>query len=200
MKKTLPLLAIALALSVNAYAFQVADSQYNGGYNGLDLNTAETLFNNLSPKGGGGGAPLGAVIIWTQAGNPEDWENWHDCDGATDSKMSGSQVCVEKGICAAPNFTGRFLRQQGGNGGAVNTQQNDAIRNITGWFRIYESTGLGGNGAFSTYQTGGGTQQYRSGGPPSNFNASFDASRVVPVANENRPLSHTVRYLIRINE
>ena len=59
MKTLLTSLILTLALSVNAYAYQIADAQYDGGYNGLDLNTAETLFNNLSPKGGRGRRTLG---------------------------------------------------------------------------------------------------------------------------------------------
>jgi hypothetical protein len=78
-------------------------------------------------------------------------------------------------------------------------RQGDAIRNIVGDAPIMTRSVSGGN-AFREDKTEdirlvGGNQNFR----PSAFaaNLSFDASRVVPVANENRPINFAVHYYIK---
>ena len=97
-----------------------------------------------------------------------------------------------------PDLRGLFLRGHGGNSAALGVQQSDAIRNITGTLaNVQESQQR------SAYATGAFrlTTSMTQGHPYYTVNGSygcdFDASRVVPTANENRPVNQAVRYLIR---
>ena len=96
-----------------------------------------------------------------------------------------------------PDYRGVFLRGLGGNSATLGELQGDAIRNITGYFgRIDDNMGDYVNGAFylkiakgwdwSSYATDTNSQILY-----------FDASRVVPVAVENRPINKSVRYFIK---
>ena len=89
------------------------------------------------------------------------------------------------GSGGTPDLRRRFVRGVGGNSGALGAVQEDAIRNITGTF----STVIQGNptsGAF--YQSGAGTRTKQYTDWDGQI-LSFDASRVVPTANENRPVN-----------
>ncbi|MBS5828224.1 MAG: tail fiber protein [Campylobacter concisus] len=105
-----------------------------------------------------------------------------------------------------PNFAdGKFMRSIGGNAAALGTAQQDAIRNIKG------STGYGYGSAI---REAGGTTGAFTGGPddtvrhqwhfslhaPNNYQdvVSFDASKVVPTANENRPYNMAVVVIIKV--
>ena len=97
-----------------------------------------------------------------------------------------------------PDLRGLFLRGHGGNSAALGIQQSDAIRNITGTLaNVQESQQR------SAYATGAFrlTTSMTQGHPYYTVNGSygcdFDASRVVPTANENRPVNQAVRYLVR---
>lgn len=94
-----------------------------------------------------------------------------------------------------PDYRGAFLRGLGGNS-AVDfaTQQNDAIRNITGSFQA-TSYGVSVSGAFS--HTGSGNSHPWDGTGGLQRSYSFDASLVVPTAVENRPLNHAVNFFIK---
>ena len=97
-----------------------------------------------------------------------------------------------------PNFAdGKFMRGIGGNAAALGVAQDDAIRNITGTLPPYDAGTLPANierGAFKTVAGGGaiptGTQGVRA-------YQIFDASLVVPTANENRPLNMAVVVIIK---
>lgn len=97
-----------------------------------------------------------------------------------------------------PNFSdGKFMRGIGGNAAALGTVQQDAIRNITGAIPAYDGGALPNSvkpGAFKGIAGGGavviGTSETRG-------YQTFDASRVVPTANENRPLNMAVVVIIK---
>jgi hypothetical protein len=79
--------------------------------------------------------------------------------------------------------------------GALGSVQGDTIRNITATFSF-----KAGNPARSfegaSYPIAPGGQSHDNDGP--SIEASgFDASRVVPIANEIRPVNTAVRFLIR---
>lgn len=103
-----------------------------------------------------------------------------------------------------PDYRGLFLRGQGGNAAALGVQQDDAIRNITGEWKRSSDVGaytsyMDGNltGVFGKTMT---TVRNLAGGQASRSDIAsinFDVSRVVPTANENRPVNKAVRYLIR---
>lgn len=94
-----------------------------------------------------------------------------------------------------PDLRGLFLRGQGGNSAALGVAQGDAIRDIVGSITGSLSYPRG-EGAFDGKPMG----DYHKGLGASEWTASehtFRASRVVPTANENRPVNMAVRYLIR---
>lgn len=112
-----------------------------------------------------------------------------------------------------PDFRGAFLRCIGGNAAALGEQQGDAIRNIAGHapFRAYRGvltsnnqTLFNGEGAIrhviGEASIGGseGPQgvAYGTGSNWGNENLSFDTSRVVPTAAENRPINYAVNICV----
>ncbi|MCL2484458.1 MAG: phage tail protein [Endomicrobia bacterium] len=109
-----------------------------------------------------------------------------------------------------PNFQGVFLRGRGsqtvshgtyGNithsAGNLGQVQGDAIRNISGQFK-YERGELAMNLTGPFYSSpDSGTQYGAASGGQITPNINFDSSRVVPVANENRPVNYAVNYYIK---
>lgn len=95
-----------------------------------------------------------------------------------------------------PDLRGLFLRGHGGNSAALGVRQGDAIRNITGgagYIQFHQNTG-GAAGAF--YLSGNGGRARINGSEYEPY-LNFDASRVVPTAEENRPVNTAVRFLVR---
>jgi hypothetical protein len=102
-----------------------------------------------------------------------------------------------------PNFGGMFLRGVGGNANPLGQQQNDAIRNITGnsgnshiWLRRNDDSPPQGAFAYCT-RKGWDNLRRADGIDDTRSTLIFDASRVVPVANENRPINYSVQYCIK---
>lgn len=145
--------------------------------------------------------------------------------GATEALVGGSMPVVTEAAWAAdplkrgsytlgdgsndfrvPDYNGKqvgslgavFLRGDGTNSaGTAGLMQGDAIRNITGTFHNWAQNGQGALavGAFKVGVTRG------SGGQAAgsaSVAADFDASLVVPTAAENRPISVTGCYIIKM--
>lgn len=159
----------------------------------------------LGLKVGGGGVPIGTIIIWGYAKNPsEDYGVWLDCDGRNVSNYPNLVAAI--GSTTIPDYRGLFLRCQGSQTVAgtayrspsVGAKQRDAIRNITGNFTalLQKNADIRATGAF-TYES----QNFGENGARNSLWETplytFDASRVVPTANENRPVNATVRFLIK---
>ncbi|GAB7493791.1 hypothetical protein Bwad001_25150 [Bilophila wadsworthia] len=105
-----------------------------------------------------------------------------------------------------PDYRGIFLR---GHGSQVSSHygtvthasaglgelQGDAIRNIAGNFGGHAIGWRGGfgTGPFNSWDSG----DRGSAGNGTGASWGVDASRVVPVANENRPVNRSVIYFIR---
>ena len=162
----------------------------------------------LGLKVGGGGVPIGTIIIWGYAKNPsEDYGVWLDCDGRDVSNYPNLVSAI--GSTTIPDYRGLFLRCQGSqtvsetvhSSPAVGVKQGDAIRNITGNFTALHqmNADIRATGAF-TYQN----QNFGENGGRNSAQETplytFDASRVVPTANENRPVNATVRFLIKADD
>ena len=99
-----------------------------------------------------------------------------------------------------PKFNdGKFIRGTGGNAASLGVSQGDAIRNIKGGFG--DVSGVYGEfhnptGAFTNNQP---RKKYNAGGwTEDNTGLGFDASRAVPVANENRPYNMSAIVLLKV--
>ena len=97
-----------------------------------------------------------------------------------------------------PNFAdGKFMRGIGGNAATLGVVQQDAIRNIQGEIQTDRAQIQSSSGAFKgpLISAGAGINGTNIG-IGRNFN--FDASRVVPTANENRPYNMAVVVIIKV--
>ena len=94
---------------------------------------------------------------------------------------------------SVPNYQGMFLRGLGGNAAPLGQYQGDAIRNITGMSGMSHST-ITPSGSFYSGRRQDG---YILTGSWNWHVVYMDASRVVPTADENRPVNKAVRYMIR---
>ena len=150
------------------------------------------------------GTPIGTIIMWASSTNPQDGGVWLDCNGQSCTSYPKLVAIVGNNV---PDLQGLFPRCIGSQTVAGTTysaslgdKQGDAIRNITGYFSSEAQPG--GNsgaaeygGAFDLSSTGRGHISGNIG--ENNNNYSFDASRVVPTAYENRPAYVGLRFLIK---
>lgn len=96
-----------------------------------------------------------------------------------------------RGDVAIPDLRGYFLRGLGGNSSSIDKEQTDAIRNMTGEAGYGLEEGAFATGVFRLGRLGVGVP-----GSHADWSFSFDASRVVPTANENRPLNKAYNIVI----
>lgn len=141
---------------------------------------------------------IGMVVAWTLSSNPSD--NYLECNGQGVDKNKYPKLYQL--MHNVPDYRGVFLRGLGGNSAALGALQGDAIRNITGTMGGSNSVDVGlwdyGTGVF--YQFNQGRNSVANGRAWYSYvsqGMGFDASRVVPVANENRPVNKAVRYFIK---
>ena len=168
----------------------------------------------------GGGVPVGTVVAWPLNALPDEKDSkgnpkWLECNGQT---INATVYPALRALYGArlPDFRGLFLRGHGAqahlqeNGstfgitstlhqsGALGQVQGDGLRNLTGNFsRVlrYDSgdiaSGIFNRLGFTTGSAASGPSVYYADG------VGFDASRVVPIANENRPANTAVRYIVK---
>lgn len=154
---------------------------------------------------GSGGVPVGTIISWPVATNPEDMDNWLECNGQSISPSVYPELFAVVGG-QVPDLRGLFLRGYGAQtsshygsvvhqSGELGMVQGDAIRNITGSSGDSPNSGAYYYGALAG--GAGGARKFAGEGLRGRSAINFDASRVVPTAEENRPVNTAVRYLIR---
>ena len=155
------------------------------------------------------GLEVGMVVAWTLSVNPSD--NYLECNGqAVDSTKYPKLYALMHNV---PDYRGVFLRGLGSvtsnhygivshSSADLGILQGDAIRNITGTMGGSASDKAGlwdyGTGVFYQFNLGRDSVEYS--GRYYNYvsqGMGFDASHVVPVANENRPINKAVRYFIK---
>lgn len=150
------------------------------------------------------GLPTGAYVLYSS--NSTTPNGFLRCDGSALDKTAYTALFAVIGYTYGrsgnkfllPNFSdGKFMRSIGGNAAALGTTQGDAIRNITG--SISGNGLIGGNNSVSgvlgfNTKVGNGPVVQSS---YANDTIIFDASKVVPTANENRPLNMAVVVLIK---
>ena len=174
----------------NGNIFKVASIKiYKDDENGPRYSTEiplSSLGNNTD------GLEVGIVVAWTLSSNPSD--SYLECNGQAVNSTKYPKLYAL--MHNTPDYRGVFLRGLGGNSASLGVTQGDAIRNITGNFNATDnnSWNINANGVFYGQTIGSGDQGNEGGEYKKYY---FDASRVVPVAEENRPINKAVRYFIR---
>ena len=170
-------------------------------YRGNEALPRYTLESILLSKNEESGVPIGTVIAWPVNSLPQESGTWLECNGQ--SCAAYPKLVAVLGRSTVPDYRGVFLRGYGSRtsshygtvthqSGALGELQGDAIRNITGSMATSMSYADG-----KLFQMSYVIRTFdRDGGGPVNA-TSFDASRVIPTANENRPINMAVRYFIK---
>ncbi|EHW2441314.1 phage tail protein [Escherichia coli] len=160
--------------------------------------------------GEGSALPVGVPVPWPSATPPTGWLK---CNGAAFSAEEYPELAKVYPTNKLPDLRGEFIRGwDDGRGIDTNrsllSSQGDTIRNITGFinevkgtidtatFRLQTGTGafaLASQAKRNIYNNLGTYETKNT--PYTGF--SFDASRVVPTASENRPRNIAFNYIVR---
>lgn len=203
---TLNELAAALGNDPN-FATTVTNSlagKMDKSANGSDIENVSVFLQNLG-LGEGSALPVGVPVPWPSATPPTGWLK---CNGAAFSAEDYPNLAKAYPTLKLPDLRGEFIRGWDGgkgvdSGRTLLSAQGDAIRNITGvvgYSSIGDSQGLLGyvSGAFSASES---KAPALSGASASGYQrslyANFNASAVVPTANENRPRNIAFNYIVR---
>ncbi|MDR1243616.1 MAG: phage tail protein [Endomicrobium sp.] len=153
--------------------------------------------------------PPGTIIAF---GGNRIPEGYLLCDGSEVEKSKYPQLFDAIGTIYGgnassrfklPDLRGMFLRGAGGSSASLGQKQGDAIRNIKGSFEnghiwLRKNGNIKPQGAFAYSTEKGWDNLKRSDGVDDVRSIlDFDASIVVPVANENRPVNYAVQYCIK---
>ena len=136
---------------------------------------------------------VGIPYIWHSDTLPKD-AFW--CDGSSFDKAKYPLLAMVYPSGKVPDYRGVVLRMRDRGKGydpnrTLGSFQSDAIRNITGFI----SAGwMNGNGVFAPDRFVGASGDGR--GWPASDSCTFDASRVVPTASENRMKNIAVNYIV----
>ncbi len=159
--------------------------------------TVPTALANLG-LGEGSALPVGVPVPWPSATPPTGWLK---CNGAPFSAEEYPELAKVYPTNKLPDLRGEFIRGWDDGRGidtsrSLLSSQGDAIRNIIGAlvdvrFNTYPSD----SGAFTTSVIGAASSDSINGGYAKRV--TFDASRVVPTANENRPRNIAFNYIVR---
>ena len=147
------------------------------------------------------GSPLGTVYMFPiNAPIPAGYEvlDGHAITTASHPKLYAWLVAYSGGKFGGrlPDWRGRFVRGYGGNSGNYFEDQGDAIRNITGSIDTGIHKSGDPTGAFTSVKNRSSeSNKYNEG-----WRMTFDASKVVPTANENRPLNVAVKWFIKATD
>ena len=150
--------------------------------------------------------PVGSFLLWS--GTHRYPSGFMECKGQLLNKADYPELfsVIEYTYGGSgnsfnlPKFDdGRFFRSTGGNADTLGRLQGDAIRNITGHIIANQLSSMNlTEGALSTVVMGTGYSYLQNGGPNYGLHTYFDASKVVPTANENRPTNSSVIVLIKV--
>ncbi len=161
--------------------------------------TVKTALENLG-LGEGSALPVGVPVPWPSATPPTGWLK---CNGAAFSAEEYPELAKAYPTNKLPDLRGEFIRGwDDGRGVDAGRQllssQGDAIRNIEG----FADGGIGMSfdairGAFYDTGTRSATMANNTTAIGKTDDLGFDASRVVPTANENRPRNIAFNYIVR---
>ncbi|WP_241168671.1 phage tail protein, partial [Escherichia coli] len=161
--------------------------------------TVKTALENLG-LGEGSALPVGVPVPWP---SPTPPTGWLKCNGAAFSAEGYPELAKAYPTNKLPDLRGEFIRGwDDGRGVDAGRQllssQGDAIRNIEG----FADGGIGMSfdairGAFYDAGTRSATMANNTTAIGKTDDLGFDASRVVPTANENRPRNIAFNYIVR---
>lgn len=198
---TLNELAAALGNDPN-FATTVTNSlagKMDKSANGSDIENVSVFLQNVG-LGEGSALPVGVPVPWPSATPPTGWLK---CNGAAFSAEEYPELAKVYPTNKLPDLRGEFIRGwDDGRGVDAGRQllssQGDAIRNIEG----FADGGIGMSfdairGAFYDAGTRSARMQNNTTDIGKTDDLGFDASRVVPTANENRPRNIAFNYIVR---
>lgn len=107
------LLVVTILCANNSFTSSISDST-------LSSTTLASL-NDITAKISGGN-PVGTIIAWPVAQNPEDMENWLECNGQAVNQAAYPELHSIIGA-HVPDLRGQFLRGLGGNSGTLGAVQ-----------------------------------------------------------------------------
>ncbi|MCH7219460.1 phage tail protein [Escherichia coli] len=162
------------------------------------------IFINVG-LGEGSALPVGVPVPWPSATPPTGWLK---CNGAAFSAEEYPELAKVYPTNKLPDLRGEFLRGWDDGRGidsarSLLSSQGDAIRNITGTISVLNDGSTAGglsslSGAFAGSNEVVQPITSSSGGAKTRpYSGSFDASRVVPTAPENRPRNVAFNYIVR---
>ena len=169
--------------------------------NGADIPDKAAFLQNLG-LGEGSALPVGVPVPWPSATPPTGWLK---CNGAPFSAAQYPKLALAYPSLALPDLRGEFIRGWDDGRGIdagreILSAQGDAIRNIVGHIScVRRGSGFSDlkDGAFR-YDSNWSTK-IKGDGVEDDWGSvvSFDASRVVPTAPENRPRSIAFNFIVR---
>ncbi|OCQ54577.1 Phage Tail Collar Domain protein [Photorhabdus australis subsp. thailandensis] len=150
--------------------------------------------------------PVGVPVPWPTTIPPA---GWLQCNGSVFDQSKFPKLAEAYPDGKLPDLRGEFIRGWDDGRGIdknrrILTHQGDAIRNIQGSFAstIAPNYHLATRGAFYASQvvgiaTDGSFKSVNNFNPDTPYGFGFEASRVVPVASENRPSNVAFNYIVR---
>ncbi|MCT8345372.1 phage tail protein [Photorhabdus kleinii] len=150
--------------------------------------------------------PVGSPIPWPLSHPPV---GYFTCNGSAFDKLQYPKLAEAYPDGKLPDLRGEFIRgwddKRGVDSGRrILTSQGDAIRNIQGSFAGMIATNyhLATRGVFYASQvlgiaTDGSFKSLNVSDTDTPYGFGFEASRVVPVASENRPRNIAFNYIVR---
>ena len=98
------LFVVIILSDEHSYAGAITDSEFSA--------TTLASLNDITAKNSGGN-PVGTIIAWPVAQNPEDMENWLECNGQVVNQATFPELYSIIGA-HVPDLRGQFLRGLGG--------------------------------------------------------------------------------------
>ena len=146
------------------------------------------------------GVPIGTILAWPSNMLPKDGGVWLLCNGQSTAGYPQLSAIVGSNV---PDYRGVFLRGYGSqtsthygtvthSSAALGELQGDAIRNIYGSWNSGQYQWSSDGAIYGIKNWSIENNDYFQG-----YRAYFDASRVVPTANENRPINKSVNWIIK---
>ena len=168
------------------------NSSYTGDYSWTEFITTQNISNYI---------PIGVPLPWPNTQLPA---GWFECNGSMFNKNQFPKLAAAYPSGILPDLRGVFIRGLDSGSGldpnrGILSYQDDAIRNIYGEISpISESFGTNpiATGAFRYFEK-------HTNNTPIHIDVgsvggvTFDASRVVPTANETRPRNVAYMYIVK---